>query len=357
MAPRTRNDFTIAILCALPVEADAVEALFDETYSRLGKTLGKAPGDANTYVNGRIGKHNVVLCRMSGHGKRIAATAATSLRISYLQIKLALVVGACSGAPSAGGKNLYLGDVLISDALVECDFGRQYSWGFERKTGVKDTLGRPNPEIRAFLHGLKSSRGRRELECDVSRYLETLQRAQAGWSYPRAPDVLFEASYPHNHRARNYSAHCGCSTTNCLDGMCNDARMKDCNVLGCFGGPVVRQRDVTAAPKPSVHIASIATLNTAMKSAKQRDETICKEDVAGFEREGTGVWESLPTVIIKGVNDYADGHGSRKWQAYAAATAASTAKAFLWYWVKEDDASKKDYRTVRFPKSLLLKGR
>lgn len=336
MAPRTRNDFTIAIICALPVEADAVVALFDETYGRLGKPYGKVPGDANTYVNGRIGKHNVVLCRMPGPGKRIAAAVATSLRISYRQIKLALVVGACSGAPSISGKNLYLGDVLISDALVEYDFGRQHSWGFERKTGVKDILGRPNPEIRAFLHAFRCSQPRRELECDASRYLETLQRNQARYSHPRVPDVLFEASYPHNHRARDYSAHCSCSETNSLDGMCNDARMKDCDKLGCFGGPVVRRRDVTAAPKPSLHIGSIASLDAVVRSAKQRDEIIYKEDVAGFEMEGSGVWERLPTVVIKGVDGYADGHRSRQWQAYAAATAASAAKAFLGFWESED---------------------
>jgi hypothetical protein len=39
LRPRSRNDFTIAIMCALPLEADAVEALFDETYDRLGKHL------------------------------------------------------------------------------------------------------------------------------------------------------------------------------------------------------------------------------------------------------------------------------------------------------------------------------
>lgn len=336
MRPRTRNDFTIAILCALPVESEAVEAVFDETYGRLGNSFGKVPGDANTYVNGRIGKHNVVLCRMPGQGKPIAATVATSLRISYRQIKLALVVGACSGAPSAGGKNLYLGDVLISDNLIEYDFGRRYSWGYERKTGVKDILGRPNPEIRALLHALKCSRAHKELECDLSRFLEALQRKQARWSLPGIPDVLFQASYLHKHRARNSSAHCRCSEANIPGGMCDDALMTDCDALGCVGGPVVRRRNVTATPKPSVHIGSIASLDAVMKSTELRDEIIRKEDVAGFEMEGTGVWESLPTVIIKGVDDYADGHSSKAWQAYAAATGASAAKAFLGYWVQED---------------------
>lgn len=92
MRPRSRNDFTIAIICALPLEADAVEALFDETYDRLGKYYGKQPGDANAYMNGRIGMHNVVLCYLPGMGKGSAASVASSLQVSYTGVELALVV-------------------------------------------------------------------------------------------------------------------------------------------------------------------------------------------------------------------------------------------------------------------------
>jgi nucleoside phosphorylase len=48
--------------------------------------------------------------------------------------------------------------------------------------------------------------------------------------------------------------------------------------------------------------------------------------------EGAGVWHNVPCIIIKGVCDYADSHKSKPWQAYAAATGASTAKAFMEYW-------------------------
>ncbi|KAL3468770.1 hypothetical protein BJX99DRAFT_242727 [Aspergillus californicus] len=50
MRPKSGNGFAIAIICALPLEADAVEALFDEHYDRLGKYYGKQQGDANAYV-------------------------------------------------------------------------------------------------------------------------------------------------------------------------------------------------------------------------------------------------------------------------------------------------------------------
>jgi nucleoside phosphorylase len=70
--PRNRSDFSIAIICALPVEADAVEACFDEFWEK-DETYGKAPGDPNAYTTGRIGEHNVVLAHLPGMAKINAA--------------------------------------------------------------------------------------------------------------------------------------------------------------------------------------------------------------------------------------------------------------------------------------------
>jgi hypothetical protein len=41
--PQSRNDFTIAIICALILEPDAVEATFDEEWDP--RTYGQAVGD------------------------------------------------------------------------------------------------------------------------------------------------------------------------------------------------------------------------------------------------------------------------------------------------------------------------
>jgi nucleoside phosphorylase len=68
-----------------------------------------------------------------------------------------------------------------------------------------------------------------------------------------------------------------------------------------------------------------------MKSGQHRDEIASKEMVLGIEMEGAGVWDNGPCIIIKGVCDYSDSHKSKVWQAYAAATGASVAKAFLEY--------------------------
>jgi hypothetical protein len=41
MRLKSRDDFAIAIICALPFEAEVVEALFDKTYDWLGKYYSK----------------------------------------------------------------------------------------------------------------------------------------------------------------------------------------------------------------------------------------------------------------------------------------------------------------------------
>jgi nucleoside phosphorylase len=145
MRPSSRDGFTIAIICALALEAEAVEELFDETYDRSSIFYKKLPGDDNEYVNGRIGMHNIVLCYMPGMGIKSAVSVAASMRVSYTRIEVALVIGVCGGAPyPSDTEQIFLGDVIISNAVIEYDFGRQSPGIFKQKTGVKDTLGGQN---------------------------------------------------------------------------------------------------------------------------------------------------------------------------------------------------------------------
>jgi len=117
--PRSRREFEIALICALPIESDAVEALFDEIWDE-DYTYGKAPGDPNTYTLGRIGHHNVVLAFMPGMGKGHSVIVAASFRSNFGGVNLGLVTGICGGAPQGAenGKEILLGDVIISTGPV-----------------------------------------------------------------------------------------------------------------------------------------------------------------------------------------------------------------------------------------------
>ena len=55
--------------------------------------------------------------------------------------------------------------------------------------------------------------------------------------------------------------------------------------------------------------------------------------------EGAGVWDTLPTLVIKGVSDYADSHKRDEWQKFAAVRAAACMKVIVKEWSKVDTPS------------------
>ena len=50
-----------------------------------------------------------------------------------------------------------------------------------------------------------------------------------------------------------------------------------------------------------------------MKLAGHRDELVTREKIIGFEMERAKAWDTFPTVVIKGVCDYADSYKNKKW--------------------------------------------
>jgi nucleoside phosphorylase len=200
--PRHRNDFEIAIICALHVESDAVETLFDEFWEDID--YGKAPGDINAYALGRIGRHDVILVHMPGMGKVRAAAVASSCRHSFPHIKLALIVGICGGVPNGTDdeKEVLLGDVIISTGLVQYDFGRRFDHRFVRKDSPENNLSRPKDEIQGFLNKLQGQRSWARLRGNTSHYLAALcqERNFENARYLGTDeDRLFEAAYRHKH--------------------------------------------------------------------------------------------------------------------------------------------------------------
>ena len=142
--PSRREDFEVAIICALPLEYDAVSLVFDEFWDEDGDPYGRAVGDVNHYTTGRIGKYNVVLALLPHMGKANAASAAANIRSSYNCLRLALLVGICGGVPQASDNSeILLGNVIISKSIVQYDFGRQYPDKFIRKDTVEGNLSRP----------------------------------------------------------------------------------------------------------------------------------------------------------------------------------------------------------------------
>lgn len=341
--PRDRNDFKIAIICALTLESDAVQDSFDNRWDEF--KYGKTPGDPNQYTTGIIGRHNVVVVHMPGMGKGNGASAAANCRTSFPNLGLVLVVGICGGVPfPKSGVEIVLGDVIISDALIQYDLGRQFPDRFVRK---HDTITRPNSEILSFLAKMKGRWGMKRLREQTAVHLKYLRHATdmgAMADYPGAwKDKLYEPTYRHKHQAASKCGICNiCQTNN--DPVCEEALTFDCESLQCNDGHLIsRQRLASLAgenknqktnAQPMIHFGLYASGDKVMKSGEEREMIAKKEGVIAFEMEGSGVCEGFPgrCLVVKAVCDYADSHKNKRWQNYAAASAAACTKALLESW-------------------------
>ncbi|KAF4628578.1 hypothetical protein G7Y89_g9570 [Cudoniella acicularis] len=317
--PRSREEFQIAVICALPSEANAVEGLFDHIWDETedkGFNIERVPTDANTYTMGVMWDCNIVLAWMPGMGKTSAAIVAERLRSSFTGIKLALVVGICGGVPRYGDNEVLLGDVIISTGIQKYDFGRQLPNEFI----PKGTLAEPNPEIRAFLSKLRGSSTRTKLSADE--------------------DKLYNPTYRHKHHESSICGICSKWEKN-ADSVCQNALEAPCIELKCSENELVKRNRLeriktgTEAPNPGIHFGYIASGDTVMKSGEHRDKVAKLQQVIAFEMEAAGVWDVFPCVVIKGVCDYADSHKNKKWQDHAAATAAAYMKGFLKVWISQ----------------------
>ncbi|KAF4868899.1 hypothetical protein CGCSCA1_v011888 [Colletotrichum siamense] len=334
-----REDFQIAIICAVICEYDAVTFAFDEIWDGAEMQLGNAPGDYNKYRLGRIANRNAVLLLLMGIGKVNAASAAASLRSSYTKIKLVIVAGICGGVPAVGTqRELLLGDVIISRSIVQYDLGKRYADQFATKDTIEDSLGRPHESVRSLTAFFETSIGRDSLQHRTNQILENIQSktCHEGNMYQRPAvieDRLFEPQYVHRHHD---SRHCECSGL----GTCEAALQSSCDELQCdLSRLISRARcNETTGHELRVIVGRLGSGDTVMKSGLDRDRIAGEQDLVAFEMEGAGIWDRFPCIVVKAVCDYADSHKNKKYQAFAAARAASATKAILEAFPCTDDS-------------------
>lgn len=109
----TQNrEYTIAWICALPVEKVAADAVMEALHEGPSEVH---PDDHNAYQLGSIGKHKVVItCLPLGcYGTTNATIVATQIKLSFPAIKVYLMVGVGGGIPSATN-DIRLSDIVVS---------------------------------------------------------------------------------------------------------------------------------------------------------------------------------------------------------------------------------------------------
>lgn len=80
---------------------------------------------------------------------------------------------------------------------------------------------------------------------------------------------------------------------------------------------------------PVVHYGIIASGNQVIKDASERERLKTLFGAKCVEMEAAGLIDSFPCIVIRGICDYADAYKNKRWQPYAAATAAAYAKELL----------------------------
>ncbi|KAL4751787.1 hypothetical protein BDW72DRAFT_87476 [Aspergillus terricola var. indicus] len=350
-----RDEFEIAVFTVLKAERDAIEAALDEEYECDGFAYSRAPSDINTYTVGRLGYHHVVLVYLPSMGSIGSAAAAATIKTTFPGIKLALVVGVCGVNPylaDDGGGEVILGDVLISTAVVKINSGRQYPDRLVVRTEIEDMLGRAPTMIRGFLNKLQGVRAHGRLKDKTTRYVNAIVKGLGGrGAYPGADqDKLFSSRYRHKHQDPKKCSICA-RCTEPSHGVCDGVRVSSCGNLGCDDGHLVRRRRLEDAKRlqlvgsssggaartgdplqPCVWFGRFACSEFVLSNEVHRDQLARDEKVVAFETEGAGIWEHLPTIIIKGAWNYADSHNDGSWQQYAAITAAACTKAVVEEW-------------------------
>jgi nucleoside phosphorylase len=299
------DKYTVGWICALPIEMAVAVGMLDERH----ESLPQDKHDHNNYTLGRVGQHNVAIaCLPAGvTGVTSAARVASQMLSTFSALRFGLMVGIGGGVPSEEN-DIRLGDVVVSQptgtsgGVIQYDFGKTVQEGRFERTG---SLNRP-PDL--LLNAVASLKARHMVDEPVlSRYV-----AEMGSKYSRLrmtsthpgveTDQLFEAEYDHP---------------------VGEASCANCDI-----SRVVR-RDDRMDHSPVIHYGLVASGNQVMRDGRTRERLRREMNVLCFEMEAAGLMDNFPCLVVRGICDYADSHKNKRWQPYAASTAAGYAKELL----------------------------
>jgi nucleoside phosphorylase len=284
------------------MELTAAISMLDERHPRLPPP---DPNDDNSYTYGAVGGHNVVIASLPDGemGTNSAAHAATQMKRSFPWLSFGLMVGIGGGVPSPKN-DVRLGDIVVSRPIGQYGGVFQYDHGKNTPGGFVMTgfLNAPPVILRTAITTLRG-------ECGfpggskLNDHLLNNPNLPQEFRYPGAMyDDLFKPEYEH---------------------VGEDETCTNCDRSGIVGDRPPRNSG------PIVHYGTIASGNQVMGNAVIRDQLAAQHGVLCFEMEAAGLMNNFPCVVIRGVTDYADSHKKKRWQHYAAATAAAYAKELL----------------------------
>ncbi|KAL2826567.1 hypothetical protein BJY01DRAFT_255953 [Aspergillus pseudoustus] len=309
----THDDYTVAWICALPLEMAAAKLMLEKVHP----VLSQPQTDHNVYTLGSVSGHHVAIaCLPSGvYGTTSAAIALDQMLATFPGLRFGLMVGVGGGVPSAGagaGKtDIRLGDVVVSmptsgstaGGVLQYDFGKTLADGSFRQTG---SLNKPPRYLLTAISQMRSDelvgKSSSLIDGTIADVLQKDERVRDRFSRPEN-DLLFKPSYHHVQ-----SEDMDCSS-------CDRTELE--------------VREPRHSRRPGIHYGIIASGNQVVKDPQRRDALAQEMDILCFEMEAAGLMDQLGCLVIRGISDYCDSHKHKEWQGYAALTAAAYATSLL----------------------------
>jgi nucleoside phosphorylase/tetratricopeptide (TPR) repeat protein len=299
------DDYTIAWVCALPLEAAAARAMLEKIHSPPQQIT-----DPNAYEFGELNGHHIVIAYLpnGAYGTVSAAAVVSRMCLTFPRLQFGLMVGIGGGVPSKRN-NIRLGDIVVSKpggkhgGVIQYDYGKAVQGGQFEPTGI---LNQPPQVLLTHMSQLEAKQitgGEDSISKIVGAVLEQNPNMVERFSAPgQHTDFLFDSSYRHADK---------------------DSDCEKCD----------KERLVKRQPRdtrtPYIHYGLIASGDQVMKDSETRDRLARQHGILCFEMEAAGLMNELPTLVIRGICDYCDSHKQKQWQGYAALTAAAYTKLLL----------------------------
>lgn len=306
---------TVAVICPLPIELDAVLAVFDDHPQVL---------EGLPYYYGTISRHSAVAVCLPKIGILPARDCGALLKDRFPSIQYRFLVGIAGGIPDEKN-DVRLGDVVIGTCLYKHDAGKWWNGDLRPSLLLKEA-----PQKLLEVIPIFKTRPQQRPDQLLEEQLENMRirnpERRTHWTYPdaeEARDLLFTPSYTCLTPSQD---QCSCDPT---------------QIIGRVNRPL---------QSPKVHYGLIASGDQVMKDAMKRDKVkntiknFLREDVLAVEMEAAALYD-LGYMVVRGICDYADSHKNKKWQDYAAATAAACFKTLLCLFPTPNNIPPNDHRS------------
>ncbi|EXK77185.1 hypothetical protein FOQG_18100 [Fusarium oxysporum f. sp. raphani 54005] len=312
------EDYEIAVIGSLPLVHDAISLILDKVWSQDHDNNTTVMRNARKLTTGRVGNRNVVLVLLSTLSKANTASSITEIRSVYQKVQLAFVIGVSGAAPFYWGDEISFGDVVISDTVYHSNSTeRQPDKYLQRKTtDINISLAK---NVQNLLSMFQTDRGADWLEQWTLYFLQQLQ-TKAALTTPEGRyncpgtdvDKLFKPTYRHRQKSSSNRVYCECFSKKRLQIKC-----------------LAENNNNNPVQTPSIHVGSVASVESIIHSASERDKVLTAAAVIAFETQGPELWNEVPCILVNGICDYAVDQTQEGWQEFAAATVASVVKAML----------------------------